>query len=134
MLNEKTTKITDFYQLQAWKVNHALVLDIYKLISKFPRDEKYGLSDQLKRAAASITANIAEGFGRFHYADKIRFYLQARGSLKEVQNFLILAKDLHFADHEELKNIWEQTKNGERLINGLIRSADKRKTKKITNY
>ena len=95
------TTITDFYQLKAWQENHQLVLSIYKITKTFPNEEKYGIIDQLRRASSSITANIAEGFGRFHYADKIRFYLQARGSLKEVENFiyfpiaLLLCESLH---------------------------------------
>jgi len=73
------TTITDFYQLKAWQENHQLVLSIYKITKTFPNEEKYGIIDQLRRASSSITANIAEGFGRFHYADKIRFYLFVSG-------------------------------------------------------
>lgn len=121
-------KITDFYQLDAWKENHQLVLMIYKVTKEFPKEERFGVIDQLRRAASSITANIAEGFGRFHYADKIRFYLQARGSIKEVQNFIYLAQDLKYLTKESAKKIWQQAKKGERLLNGLIKSANKQKT------
>ncbi|MFA5828292.1 MAG: four helix bundle protein [Candidatus Shapirobacteria bacterium] len=87
-------RILDFYDLNSWKESHALVISVYKILDKFPRVEKYGVCDQLRRAASSISANIAEGFGRYHFNDKIKFYFQARGSLKEVQNFILLAKDL----------------------------------------
>lgn len=120
-------KITDFCQLDAWKESHKLVLMIYKETKSFPKEERYSLTDQLRRAASSITANIAEGFGRYHYADKIRFYYQARGSTKEVQNFILLAKDLGYFKENILKTLWQQTKMGERLINGLIRSIEKQK-------
>lgn len=120
-------KIKDFYQLDAWKENHKLTLMIYKETKSFPKEEKYGITDQLRRAASSITANIAEGFGRYHYGDKIRFYYQARGSLKEVQNFLFLAKDLEYLDEEVTKTLYQQAKKGERLINGLVRSAEKQR-------
>ena len=79
-------KIDNFYQLDAWREAHKLVLLVYKETESFPKREKFGVIDQLRRAASSVTANVAEGFGRFHYADKIRFYFQARGSVKEVQN------------------------------------------------
>jgi len=80
------TKINDFYQLDTWKEGHKLALLIYKETKSFPKEEKCGATNQLRRAASSITANIAEGFGRYHYADKIRFYHQARGSVKEAKN------------------------------------------------
>ncbi len=121
------TTITDFYQLKAWQENHQLVLSIYKITKTFPNEEKYGIIDQLRRASSSITANIAEGFGRFHYADKIRFYLQARGSLKEVENFIYLSQDLKYLDKETAKKLWQQAKIGEQLLNGLIKSANKQK-------
>jgi len=117
----------DFYQLDAWKKNHHLTLTIYKASKKFPKDEKFGLISQLRRAASSVTANIAEGFGRYHYNDKVRFYLQARGSLKEVQNFIYLAQDLNYLTKSSAKNIWEQSKDCEKLINGLIKSIKKQK-------
>lgn len=120
-------KIVDFYQLDAWKENHNSVLIVYKITKKFPREEKYGLTSQIRRAVASITANIAEGFSRYHYADKIRFYLQARGSIKEVQNFIYLAKDLNYLTEKEAREIWKQLKQGEQLINGLIKSIEKQK-------
>ena len=121
------TKISDFYQLDAWKEGHKLALLIYEETKSFPREEKYGLIDQLRRAAVSITANIAEGFGRYHYADKIRFYYQARGSVKEVQNFIFLAKDLGYLIEDIAKKIWLQSQRSEKLINGLIRSVEKQK-------
>src|SRR3989338_9832860 len=121
------TTITDFYQLKAWQENHQLVLSIYKITKTFPNEEKYGIIDQLRRASSSITANIAEGFGRFHYADKIRFYLQARGSLKEVENFIYLSQDLKYLDKETAKKLWQHAKIGEQLLNGLIKSANKQK-------
>ena len=85
------------------------------------------ISDQLIRSITSIGANIAEGFGRFHFADKIKFYYQARGSLNEVQNFLLLGKDLNLLKNEILEEIWIKTKNCEKLLNGLIRSANNNK-------
>ena len=94
--------IKNFYDLEAWKKGHALVLSIYKITESFPKEETYGIISQLRRASSSITANIAEGFARYHFRDKIRFYHNARGSVAEVQNFLLLAKDLKFIGLEFL--------------------------------
>lgn len=118
-------EIKHFTDLDAWKVNHELTLSVYKITKKFPKDERFGLVDQLRRAASSITANIAEGWGRYHYADKIRFYYQARASNCETQNFLILAKDLGYLKLEEYMEIKNRAFQGFKVINGLIRSTEK---------
>jgi len=70
---------------------------------------------------------MAEGFARYHYNDKIRFYYQARGSVAEVQNFLLLARDLKLIDKESCQQLGETSKDVEKLINGLIRSIEKQK-------
>jgi four helix bundle protein len=115
--------IQNFYDLEVWKVGHNLVLDIYKITNKFPREETFGITSRLRRASSSITANIAEGFARYHFPDKRRFYYQARGSIAEVQNFLILARDLSFIDCETCKNINDTAVKTRQLLNGLIRSV-----------
>jgi four helix bundle protein len=120
-------KIKDFYELDAWKKAHSFVMEIYKITKRFPKEELYGLTSQLRRAAYSITANIAEGFSRYHYNDKIRFYHNARGSISEVQNFLYLAKDLLFLTDKEFEYLFEESKEISKLINGLIRSIEKQK-------
>lgn len=120
-------KIKNFFDLNAWKKAREIVLIIYQETKNFPAEEKYGIIDQLRRASCSITANIAEGFGRFHYGDKCKFYLQARGSLNEVQNFLILANDLRYLDKKQTKYIWDLTKETEKLINGLIKATNKKR-------
>jgi four helix bundle protein len=96
-------KITRFYHLDGWQQGRRLALDIYKLTGRFPEHEKFGMISQLRRVASSVTANIAEGFARYHYKDKVRFYHQARGSTAEVQNFLLLAKDLNIIDRAVCK-------------------------------
>jgi four helix bundle protein len=120
-------KIGDFYDLDSWKEGRKLVILVYKSSKGFPSEERFGISDQLRRAVSSVTANIAEGFGRYHFSDKIRFYYQARGSVKEVENFLLLARDLKFLSQTIFKDMWKQSKVVEMLINGLIRSAEKQK-------
>lgn len=119
---QEKVKIQTFYDLTAWQRSHQLVLGIYQASRKFPKEELFGITSQIRRAASSITANIAEGFARYHFKDKIRFYHQARGSVAEVQNFLTLARDLKLLDDEVYKQLHEQADEARRLINGLIRS------------
>lgn len=120
-------KIVKFYDLEAWQKAYELVLEIYKITKLFPKEELFGMTSQLRRAAASIAANIAEGFARYHYKDKVRFYYQARGSVAEVQTFLLLAKDLKYIDLEICKYLGEKCNEAGKLINGLIRSIEKQK-------
>jgi len=87
-----------FTELIVWQKAHAFVLSAYKLTEAFPKSEIYGLSSQLRRAAVSIPANIAEGYKKRGPADKTRFMNMAQGSLEEVQYYLILAHDLTYAD------------------------------------
>jgi len=119
-------KIEHFTDLDAWQINHKVALAIYKISKKFPKDERFGLTDQLRRAAVSIATNIAEGWGRFHYKDRARFYYQARGSNAEVQSLLILAKDLGYLSEKELNEIKVLVFRGFKVLNGLIRSVENR--------
>ena len=116
--------INNFYDLDAWKKGHALVLEIYRITADFPREEVYGVTSQLRRAASSITANIAEGFARYHFKDKIKFYYNSRGSVAEVQNFLLLAKDIDYINLETCARLGEKANEVGKLINGLIKSTE----------
>ena len=120
-------EIKHFSDLDAWKINHQAALLIYKITKDFPQAERFGMIDQLRRAATSVTANIAEGWGRYHYQDRIRFYYQARGSNSEVENFLLLAKDLAYSTEKDFQVIYALVKQGNQIISGLIRSIEKRK-------
>jgi len=120
-------EIKNFYDLDAWKQAHILVVEVYRITENFPKEELYGIVSQLRRAVSSITANIAEGFARYHFEDKIRFYYQARGSAAEVQNFLLIARDLKIINDEICKKLGEKSKEVQKLINGLIRSIEKQK-------
>ncbi len=120
-------EIKDFYDLDAWIKSHKFVLEVYNLTKDFPKDELYGLTSQLRRAAVSITANIAEGFNRYHFNDKARFYYNARGSVSEVQSFLFLAKDLVFITEDRFTVLFKDSVEINKLINGLIRSIENHK-------
>jgi four helix bundle protein len=104
MKNEAKT----FRDLIVWQKAHALVLLVYKATKQFPADERFALTSQIRRAAVSIPANIAEGFGKRSRADKARFYNIAQGSLEEVRYYLILARDLHYLKTNRLAEALEE--------------------------
>jgi four helix bundle protein len=93
---------THFTQLEVWKKAHAAVLEVYRLTRGFPPDEKDPLVSQMRRAAVSIPANIAEGFGRRSAKDKAHFYTVGLGSLEELRYSFILARDLGYGDASEV--------------------------------
>jgi len=116
-------KIKSFTDLNTWKEGHKLVLKIYKITSTFPKIEKYALGDQMRRAVVSITSNISEGFSRISYKEKKNFYYMSLGSLSEIQNQLLIARDLKYLKQDLFISIAEQTVVVSKLINGLIKSA-----------
>jgi four helix bundle protein len=89
-------KIERFEQLDVWREAHLLVLAVYGITAGFPDEEKYGLVSQMRRAAVSVPANIAEGFKRRHWKDKARFYNMAHSSLEELRYYFILGSDLGY--------------------------------------
>ncbi|MCL6096365.1 MAG: four helix bundle protein [Patescibacteria group bacterium] len=127
-------KIKSFTDLNAWKEAHKLVVMIYKITKDFPKEETYSLTDQVKRCSVSITSNIAEGFSRQSKKEKIQFYFTAKGSLTELQNQLLVAKDVEYLDKNEFKSAAEQTVVVHKLINGLIKSANTRYKIQDTKY
>lgn len=117
------SKIKSFSDLIAWQERHALVLMIYEELKFFPDEERFGLISQMQRAVISITSNIAEGFSRQSYADKIRFYYIAQGSVTELQNQIIISKDLKYINNEKFNKIIQKLICVHKLINGLIKGA-----------
>lgn len=115
--------IRSFTELNAWREGHKLVLKIYSLTKSFPREEMYGLSDQLRRAAVSVTSGIAEGFSRNTAKDKNQFYYIALGSLTEIQNQLMVARDLEYLAKEQFIMVAELTVVVHKLINGLLKTS-----------
>lgn len=122
-MNQESRKIKSFTELKAWQEGHRLVLDIYQLTSGFPQSEMFGLTSQLRRAIISFTSNIAEGFSRKSYREKWQFYSMTLGSLTEVQNQLLIARDIKYITVEEFNKIAEQTIIASKLTNGLIKSS-----------
>ncbi|MFZ2189115.1 MAG: four helix bundle protein [Candidatus Moraniibacteriota bacterium] len=122
---EEKAKIKSFTDLYAWQEGHKLVLMIYGVTKSFPREELFGLVSQMRRAAISITSNVAEGFSRSTAKDKCQFYSIAHGSLTELQNQLIVGRDIGHINKEEFNKIANQTIIVHKLITGL---------KKIKNF
>ena len=91
-----------FKELEVWQVSRVFVADVYRLLKKFPEEERFALCDQIRRAVVSIPSNIAEGFGRDSHKDFAHFIVQARGSLCEVETQLILASDLGYITEAEI--------------------------------
>lgn len=112
--------IKSFQDLNIWKEAHLLNLEIYKITKEFPKEEIYGLTSQLRRAAASIPANIAEGMGRNTTKELLSFLYNARGSLSEVVYHLILSKDLSYLEEDGFKNLYERYNGLRKGINVFI--------------
>jgi len=121
-------KINKFTDLACWQKGHQLVLDIYHTTNTFPKTETYTLVDQMRRAVISITSNIAEGFNRRSQKEKIQFYYIALGSLTEIQNQLIIAKDVSYIDTNKFQLLTNNTVIISKLINGLIKSIKQKTT------
>jgi four helix bundle protein len=131
-LDTGDSKIESFTDLNAWKRAHELVIAVYETTKEFPKREVYALIDQIHRSAVSVTSNISEGFGRFRYGDRLRFYRMARGSLTELQNQLLIAKDVGYLDNDKFDELANQSTKAHKLLQGLIRATKERKEGKDT--
>lgn len=122
-MNHESSNIKSFTDLFAWKSGHKLVLEIYRVSQGFPKEEQFGLTNQIRRAVVSVTSNIAEGFSRGSYKEKAYFYSTALGSLTEVQNQILIAKDIKYISDSIFSSIADQTIETNKLINGLIKKT-----------
>lgn len=114
-------KIKSFTDLIAWKEGHKLVLMIYGITKLFPKSEMFSLTNQMQRAVVSITSNIAEGFSRNSNLEKKQFYYLSKGSLTEIQNQLLIAKDIGYISKEKFNEIALQTVAVGKLISSLLK-------------
>ncbi len=117
------SKIQSFTDLYAWQEGHKLVLMVYRATKLFPKEEQFRLVSQICRATVSITSNIAEGFSRNSEKEKIQFFSIALGSLTEVQNQLLIARDLGYINKAEFDNIAGQIVTVSKLLRGLMKTA-----------
>lgn len=112
-----------FEDLDCWKKCTALRRKLSTRVKDFPSDEKYRLVDQIIRAARSVTANIAEGFGRFHYQEYAQYCRQSRGSLYELIDHLIVARDGEYISESELKDFKNEIEKCLAVLNGFITTS-----------
>jgi four helix bundle protein len=119
----ESRKINNFTDLVVWKEGHKLVLLVYSISKAFPKEEAFGLTSQIRRCAVSITSNVAEGFSRHSYKEKIQFYCVAQGSLTELQNQLIIARDVKYISRVDFDALLEQATFVSKILSGLIKKS-----------
>lgn len=114
--------IRSFKDLIVWQKAYQLCLDVYKATKFFPKEERYGLTSQIRRAAVSVPSNIAEGHGRKSKAEYIQFLYIAYGSICELETQVLLADDLNFTKDESLRKVHDSLGDVERMLKRLIKS------------
>lgn len=119
-------KIKTYRELIVWEKSISLVNQIYKVSKQFPNDENFGLTSQLRRSAVSVPSNIAEGYGRNSLNDYIRFLNISVGSLYEIQTQIEIAFNLEYVEKRHFEELYENTKEIERMMSSLIRKLKKK--------
>ena len=117
-------KIQSFTDLIVWKEAHSLVLETYMITRRFPKEELFALTSQMRRAAISITSNIAEGFSRKGKKEKIQFYTIAKGSLTELESQYLVARDIGYLSVPDIDGIFKHITSVHRLANAFIRKTN----------
>ena len=110
----------DYTRLHVWQHARILVDNVYELTTKFPKEELFGLSNQMRRAAVSVPSNIAEGCGRKSEKETTRFLYISRGSLFEIETQCYLALDRKYMNENDFESIYESIQHCKRLLNGFI--------------
>ena len=116
-------KAKSFTDLLVWQEGHKLVLMVYTETKSFPKDELFGLTSQMRRSAVSITSNIAEGFSRQSYKEKAQFFSISLGSLTELQNQLLIAKDIGYLEKKKFSQLAEQSVILQKMMNSFIKKT-----------
>ena len=116
--------LKNYKELNVWQKSYELCLKIYRITAKFPNEEKYGLTSQIRRSAVSIPSNIAEGYGRKTTVDYIRMLYISYGSVCELETQILLAGDLGFIEKGELSAAKKDIAEIERMLKALIKSLE----------
>ncbi len=111
-----------YRKLSVYQKANTLVLSVYEFTKKFPKEELFGLTSQMRRCAVSVVANLVEGYGRRTINDKIHFYYISRGSLSELEYYLDLAFQLEYLSEKDYRDIYDLRKEVGKLLNGFIRA------------
>lgn len=115
-------RISRFEDLEVWLHAQEIAVLVYEITKRFPDDERFGLTSQIRRAVASVSANIAEGFGRYTTNDKLHFYVIAYGSLLETKNFIYLAQRLGFLETATVDEAIVKIMIEQKQLNAFIRA------------
>lgn len=126
------SKLESYRDLEVWKQTKGLVCLIYQVTKAFPKEEQFGLTNQLRRASVSIPSNIAEGCGRNHSKDSIQFFFISRGSLYEVETQIIISFDLGYITIEDHNSILDNIKSCKRLLNDFINYFQSKDDQQLT--
>ena len=118
--------LQNYQDLEVWQKGMALAEECYNLTRRFPKEEMFGLTSQIRRAAVSIPANIAEGQGRSHTNEFLQFIGIARGSLKELETHLILSRRIGLISPDNLAPLLKLTDEISRMLSGLLQSLERR--------
>ncbi len=124
---DKISIMLTYTDLDAWKVGLDLVEEIYALTKRLPPSERFEMSVQMRKAVTSILANIAEGFGRYTYADKANKYVISRGECSEVEAFLHIAVRVKFLELSEVEKAFQLAEREKKLLSGLIAASRRNK-------
>ena len=119
--------IEDFTHFEAWKKAMVIAENVHALTKSFPKEEQYSLVSQMRRAAVSVAANIAEGFGRYSAADKQHKYVQARGELIELMTFLHYSQRVAYITPNQQEKILELCREQLKILNALVSTMHSRK-------
>ena len=123
--------MSDYKKLKVWEDAHQFTIDIYNITQKFPNNEQYGLTSQIRRSSSSIPTNIVEGCGQLENGNLIRFLGISKGSAFEVEYQLLLTKDLNYITNEEYKLLLAKIQSIIRRLTNLIKSLKNQKPKTI---
>jgi four helix bundle protein len=116
-----------FEDLKAWQLARRLMIECHQVADALPAKERYDLASQMRSSSKSVMSNIAEGYGRYHYLDSLRFYYIARGSLDETINHIITAHDLRYITEARFQELYELGREAERALNGYINYVRRQK-------
>ena len=119
--------LKNYKDLKVWQKSYRLCLDLYRITKKFPKEERYGLTSQIRRSAVSIPSNIAEGYGKKTTADYLRSLYIAYGSVCELETQVLLSGDLNYVNKENLVALKANTEEVERMLKALIKSLENKR-------
>ena len=123
---EDGERVTDYRDLDVWKLGMGLSSDIYRVTVKFPTEERHGITSQMRRASVSVPTNVAEGYGRETTGAFIQFLRIAQGSLKELETLIELSRQLGFLANDVFELLREKTVRLSKMLRGLIRALERR--------